>query len=100
MRLVFTGAAESDLETIGDYIALSNPHRAVSFVREIRARCMDLRETPQACPLLERHEAAGIRKRVHGNYLIFYRVHDRSVGILRVLHGAMDYERLLFSEDE
>lgn len=50
MRLVFTGATESDLETIGDYIALSNPHRAVSFVREIRARCMDLRETPQACP--------------------------------------------------
>ena len=28
MKVAFTGAAETDLETIGDYIALSNPFRA------------------------------------------------------------------------
>jgi len=37
---------------------------------------------------------------VHENYLIFYRVADRRILILRVLHGAMDYERLLFPESD
>lgn len=55
---------------------------------------------PQAFPLPPNHESAGVRRRVHGNYLIFYRVTQQAVEILRVLHGAMDYERLMFPEDE
>ena len=86
MKVAFTGAAETDLETIGDYIALSNPFRAC------------LHEMPKAFPLLEGHEPAGIRRRVHGNYLIFYRIGGDTVEILRVLHGAMEHERLLFPE--
>jgi len=46
------------------------------------------------------HEASGIRRRVHGNYLIFYRVKVQTIEILRVLHAAMDYERLMFPQDE
>ncbi|WP_202314807.1 type II toxin-antitoxin system RelE/ParE family toxin [Mesorhizobium sp. L-8-10] len=42
---------------------------------------------------------AGHRRRVHGNYLIFYRASGENVEILHVLHGAMDYERILFPED-
>ncbi len=99
MRIVFSEAAEVDIETIGDYIALSNPFRAVSFVREIRTKCLGLQEMPQAFPLLEKHESAGIRRRVHGNYLIFYRMGAEAVEIVRVLHGAMEHERLLFPED-
>jgi plasmid stabilization system protein ParE len=37
MRIEFSQFIEGDLEAIGDYIALDNPRRAVSFVREIRA---------------------------------------------------------------
>ena len=36
MTVVFSPVAETDLEEIGDYIALANPRRAVTFVREIR----------------------------------------------------------------
>ena len=100
MRLIFTEAAETDLETIGDYIALSNPFRAVSYIRELRGKCLELREMSQAFPLLPNHESAGVRRRVHGNYLIFYRINLQTIEILRVLHGAMDHERLIFSEDE
>ncbi len=35
MQLVFLPKAEQDLEAIGDYIALNNPRRAASFVREL-----------------------------------------------------------------
>ena len=47
MKLVFSTAAEADLEAIGDYIALENPLRAVSYIREIRGKCMELREMPR-----------------------------------------------------
>jgi plasmid stabilization system protein ParE len=99
MRVIFTAAAEIDLETIGDYIAQSNPSCAVSFVREMREKCLGLREMPQAFPLVDDNLHAGIRRRVHGNYLIFYRIGGEAVEILRVLHGAMEYERMLFPED-
>jgi toxin ParE1/3/4 len=36
-----------------------------------------------------------IRKRVHGDYLIFYRVRGRQVEIVRILHGARDWNALL-----
>jgi len=36
MRAHFTPQAEIDLEEVGDYIALDNPARAVSFIREIQ----------------------------------------------------------------
>jgi toxin ParE1/3/4 len=37
MRAYFTPQAEIDLEEVGDYIALDNPRRAISFIREIVA---------------------------------------------------------------
>lgn len=42
MRIVFTGAAEADFESIGDFIAADNPLRAVSFVQELRQACEGL----------------------------------------------------------
>jgi toxin ParE1/3/4 len=44
------------------------------------------------------YEDKGIRRRVHGNYLIFYRIAEAGVEVLRILHGAQDYERALFGE--
>ena len=90
--------AEHDLERIADYIAQDSPIRAVSFVRELRERCERLAEMPRAWPLVPRHEKSGIRRRVHGNYLIFYRIGKEAIEVVHVLHGAMDYEKLLFPE--
>lgn len=38
--------AERDLEAIGDRIADDDPQRALSFVQEIRAHCLALRDFP------------------------------------------------------
>jgi plasmid stabilization system protein ParE len=45
-------AAEAELEAIGDYIARDNPRRALSFVLEMRDRCMSLADMPLAYPLV------------------------------------------------
>jgi plasmid stabilization system protein ParE len=91
--------AEDELEAIGDYIARDNAGRAVSFVRELRDKCMGLADMPLAFPLVPRYEDRGVRHRVHGHYQIFYRVVGRPperIDVLHVLHGARNYAVILF----
>lgn len=85
---------------IGDYIARDNPPRAQSFVAELVGKCADLAHLPKAYPVVPRYAAKGVRRRVHGNYQIFYRVDDTGISVLRVLHGARDYTALLVPQDE
>ena len=96
MIVELTAAAEADLEAIGDYIAQDNPVRALSFVRELSRSCLELADMPEAWPAIPRYEHHGVRRRVHGRYLIFYRVAEGRITILHVLNGAMDVEAILF----
>lgn len=98
MIVYVSDAAAADLERIGDAIAQSNPARAIEFIGELRACCEGLADMPERFQLVPRYESLGVRRRVHGNYLIFYRLSSEAVEVLHVLHGAMDYERLLFPD--
>lgn len=98
MIVEFSAEAESDLEQIADYIAGDNPQRALSFVQELRQKCEALAYAPLAFPAVPRYENHDVRRRVYGNYLIFYRAEAHRVVILHILNGAMDYAALLFDE--
>src|SRR6266481_2833266 len=89
MRLIFAPLATADLEEIGDYIALDNPHRALSFIRELGAQCRKIPDNTLAFPVRE-DLAPGLRVLPYGQYLIFYRPMDATVRIERILHGARD----------
>ena len=94
MKARFTAPADSDLEAIGDWIALDDPLRAVSFVREIRKAAGTLARYPRRNPILPGF-APEVRKKVHGQYLILYRVRERELQILRVVHGARELTEIL-----
>jgi toxin ParE1/3/4 len=96
MIVAISAEAERDLEAIGDYIARDNPDRAISYIRELRAKCLALADLPHGFPLVPRYEMQGIRRRVHGQHLIFYRVDADKIIILHVVHGAQDYAAILF----
>jgi plasmid stabilization system protein ParE len=100
VNVVLTAAAEADLEEIGDWIAQDNPRRALSFVTELRESCDGLAVHPRRFALVERYRAHGVRRRVHGAYLILYVAETQQVSVLRILHGARDFEPLLFPGDE
>jgi plasmid stabilization system protein ParE len=74
MKVLFAPAAKLDLLSIAEHVGQENPTRAVSFDDESIRRC------------------------VYGNYLIFYRVREEAVDIVHILHGATDYESLLFPD--
>ncbi|MBJ9755687.1 type II toxin-antitoxin system RelE/ParE family toxin [Burkholderia cepacia] len=91
--------AIDELEAVADDIARDNPQRAVTFVQEVRDKCMSLAAMPLAFPLVPRFERHGVRHRVYGNYQIFYRVvgdPPTRIDILHILHGARDYASILF----
>ena len=92
MKVIFTLRAERDLLAVGDYIAQDNPHRAKTFLLELRAQCLGLADFPERFPLMERYAAYQVRRRVHGRYLILYRIEQDAVRILNIVHGASDPE--------
>ena len=99
MKVGIAEAAYADLARIGFKIKKDSPTRAESFVEELLDRCRSLAVTPRAFPLLPNWETQGVRRRVHGNYLIFYRITADTIQVLHILHGAMDYERILFPRE-
>lgn len=97
MRVVLTEVAWDDLLGIGLTVKKHNSTRASSFVDELYRTCKEIGEMPRAFPVVR--SDATIRRRVHGSYLIFYQIETDRAEILRVLHGAMNYETLLFPDN-
>ncbi len=95
MKVEVSAQAEQDLEGIADHIARDNPVRALSFIRDLREKCLGLADYPHGFPVVERYAHLAVRRRVHGKYLIFYRVDPDRITILHILHGASDYHDLL-----
>jgi toxin ParE1/3/4 len=94
MRITFSRLAEADLEEIGDYIARDNPARALSFIHELRAHCRAIAASPLSYPQRpELHKQ--LRACAHGSYIIFFKVADDRVFVVRVLHTARDLINLL-----
>ena len=99
MKIVFTDAAKADLRDIGDWIAEDNPVRARSFIVELRQKTLSIALNPRLYPIALNLEIQGIRRRLYKGYLIFYRVSEKRIEILHILHGARDYEALMGDDD-
>ncbi len=95
MKVAFTLAARRDLSQIGDFIAEDNPPRAVTFVDELEQHCLRIGFAPHAYPVVAPQGGREIRRVVHDSYLIFYDIVGGAVRILRIIHGARDWERLV-----
>ena len=92
MKVIFTDQAEENLEEIGDYIANKNPDRAETFVGELRQRALNIGTFPEAYQVVGRYENFKVRRCVHGDYLIFYRIAKRQVEVFLIVHGAKHFD--------
>lgn len=91
MRIELAAEAEADLEAITAFIALDSPQQALDFVIELREGCERLALFPRRFPVVR----GDIRKALHGNYLIFFKIEQDTIFVLHILHGAADYEARL-----
>jgi toxin ParE1/3/4 len=99
IKLRLSDAAEADLEEIGDYLAAESPSLAVATVAKLRAACESLRSSPQRHARVPRFEHRDVRRIIVSPYIVFFRIEQDDITVLRIIHGARDYDELLFPED-
>lgn len=80
---------------VGEWIAHDDPQRAISFMQELRDRCLSLADRPSRFPVARRIGVNAFRKLTYRGYLIFYLVRADCVEIVHVVHGARDWSTLL-----
>lgn len=91
LRFIFSEAAVADLESISDYLMERNPDAAVRVVSSIIAAIKRACIFPDAAPEVDEPGAIpGTRKLIEADYhyVIYYRVVDRALLVVRVFHGS------------
>lgn len=68
---------------------LNNPERATGFIRQIEQKFKPLRHHPELGPRRDTI-LPGLRALIYRDYVIYYRVTETALIIVRVLHGARD----------
>jgi len=91
--------AVEDLDNIRDYIKeeLKSPQAAKEVVLKIISAYEMLANFPEMGSCLETRDASlqCYRHVPAGNYIVFYRIEDDNVYVVRILHCLMDYVKIL-----
>jgi toxin ParE1/3/4 len=85
--------AEEDLIAIWASIAVHNPIAADKFVHLLGRKIDSLFEMPERGTMRDDVQK-GMRMLVEGKYLIFYRLFESRVQVLRVIHGSRDLTKI------
>jgi toxin ParE1/3/4 len=98
LPILVTEQAEADLADILEYLEERSPAAAERLATAIDQRGQLLAEFPKMGRVRE-ELAPGLRSVAIEQYLLFYRVTESAVEILRILHGARDIESIMKAED-
>ena len=91
-QLYFSHKSKQDLDDIWDYLADFSEDAADKQIDRIAEKCRFLRAMPNIG--LERDDLVeGLRRVLEGSYVIFYRVFDERIEIVRILQNRQDFKR-------
>ena len=98
-EVVIFPLAQADMEEIFNYISnnLKNKIAAGKLINDFKRTIEMIRLFPESFPLINNEYVndKNIRKVSLKNYIIFYRIVNYEIQIIRVLHGLQKYEKLL-----
>jgi toxin ParE1/3/4 len=88
-------AAERDLEAIWVYTAQTwNVEQADHYTDFMAAAFAELAQSPKTAPACD-HIRPGYRRRNVGRHVIYFRITDYGIAVIRILHERMDAPRHL-----
>lgn len=88
-------AAEHDLESIFEYtIRQWGIEQANRYTDLLTAAFEELSQSPSAAPTCE-HIRSGYRRRSVERHVIYFRITDYGIAVIRILHEKMDVQRHL-----
>ncbi len=96
LRIDFSKDAECDLEEIVDFIALDSVDRALEYLEKIKENIALLSKNAHLGVLCRRKNIKiECRILIFDAYLIFYKVLENSILIIRILHSSLNYKKIL-----
>ena len=99
MRIAWSSGAEDDLQRIWNYLAReASIEIANRQIEKIRQLSRLLSEQPRI-GRLRNSLLPGIRSVVTPPYVLFYRLSDDAVQIVRVVHGRRDIEEAILADE-
>jgi toxin ParE1/3/4 len=91
----FSPRAQQDIEDIWDFtLETWGDAKAQTYIRAIQAGAERLRHNPFSGPACD-HIRRGYRKLPVGSHMMFYRVENAHIIVVRILHQRMDPQRRL-----
>ena len=95
-KVLFLQPALDDLEEIVLYISKESKASALKMHDQIVSSANRLEAFPKLGTLVPDKKIGerGFRVLVIESYLLFYKLYDNEINILRVLHGSRDYPNL------
>jgi toxin ParE1/3/4 len=99
-RVRLRAAARADINAIMENIGRDSLRSAHRLFRAVEKLAMRLTDFPELGAVYENDDVEFADLRVFSvpkfwNYLVFYRVHDDEIEVVRVIHGASDIPAIL-----
>lgn len=99
LTICYSSEAENDLNNILDYISetLYNPSAAKSLYANIKNSLENVSLFPESCATIKNTlvKDSELRKLIVDNYIVFYKITDTEILVVRILYGMQNYKDIL-----
>ncbi len=96
LEIVYSQNAEQDLEEIGDFIARDSISCALEYLEKMQKSIELIASNPNiGLSCKSKNIDIECRLFIFDDYLIFYKVLEDEIIIIRVLHGSVNYKKIL-----
>ena len=99
-EVIWTDPALTDLDAIGDYIALDNFEAARKLIRRIFEKVELLERNPSIGRISKDLRNTPYRRLVIGPVYVYYRIEDDRIIIIHVVRAERDFELSRIKERE
>jgi plasmid stabilization system protein ParE len=90
MKVVFTSAADADLDDVLTYTAQNHPSVRLPLEQRIRAVLVRIEQWPESAREVDQQPGTRIVPLIRYPYKIFYRIVGDRIEILHIHHAARD----------
>lgn len=94
-RLELTEAAENDLEAILNYTVLQWGEQQVDIYLAVIEKALQMIQDNPDLGLTKYGVSGQLKGYKAGKHIIFYRLEDKTIYVVRILHGSMNYPTYL-----
>jgi toxin ParE1/3/4 len=87
MKIIWSPFAIEHASEIAEYISQDKPLAAEKWINTVFTKVEALKSTPEIGRIVPEIRNNQFRELIYGNYRIIYRIEEKHISILTILHG-------------